>query len=243
MAEFGRSDDLRGARFHGADLRGARFAECDLSGVVMRGVDVREVQVDAPWLAEGPFLVNDVDVTPFVESELDRRFPGRAQRRAEDPDGLRAAWEALEQAWAATVSRAEAMPEGTLERNVDGEWSLSQTLRHLVHATDIWLGRGVLEQDDLHPLGLSHGVVDGSDVQPPWPEVLAARADRQAQVRGFLAGVTPEQLDEERRNPHSPEHPETVRSCVHVVLEEEWEHLRFAERDLAALAPDLDNGA
>lgn len=32
-----------------------------------------------------------VDVVPLVEAELNRRFPGRADRRAPDPDGLSAA--------------------------------------------------------------------------------------------------------------------------------------------------------
>ena len=58
------------------DLRGARFVECDLSGVVMRGVDVAGMDIDAPRLAEGRGLrVNGVDVTPWVEAELDRRNP------------------------------------------------------------------------------------------------------------------------------------------------------------------------
>jgi len=35
--------------------------------------------------------VNGVDVAPLVEAELNRRFPGRADRRTGDPDGLRAA--------------------------------------------------------------------------------------------------------------------------------------------------------
>ena len=54
-------------------------------------------------------------------------------------------------------------------------------------------------------------------------------------VRDYLATVTDEVLDEERRNPHNPEHPETVRKCLHVILEESWEHLRFALRDLDAI--------
>ena len=53
MAKFGESDDLAGAEFYGADLRGARFAESDLSGVVMRGVEVAGVDIDAPWLVHG----------------------------------------------------------------------------------------------------------------------------------------------------------------------------------------------
>ena len=40
-------------------------------------------------------------------------------------------------------------------------------------------------------------------------------------VRDFLATVTDEVLDEERRNPHNPAEAETVRSCLHVILEEE----------------------
>ncbi len=54
-------------------------------------------------------------------------------------------------------------------------------------------------------------------------------------VRDFLANVTDEALDEERLNPHNPAGAETVRSCMHVVLEENWEHLRFALRDLDAI--------
>ena len=66
--------------------------------------------------------------------------------------------------------------------------------------------------------------------------VLAARADRAAMVRDYLASVTDEVLDEERRNPHNPAGAETVRQCLHVILEESWEHLRFALRDLDAIA-------
>jgi hypothetical protein len=64
------------------DLSGARFVECDLSGVVMRGVEIAGMDIDAPWLSESLGLqVNGVDVTPYVEAELDRRFPGRRERR------------------------------------------------------------------------------------------------------------------------------------------------------------------
>jgi hypothetical protein len=89
MATFTKSDELQGAEFVDADLRGARFVGADLSGIVMRGVDVQGADIDAPWLFDGDsFLrVNGVDVIPLVEAELNRRFPGRAERRAGDPDG------------------------------------------------------------------------------------------------------------------------------------------------------------
>ena len=235
------------ARFTGDDdLRGARFVGCDLSGAVMRGVQVEGVDIDAPWLPDGDrFLVNGVDVIPYVEAELDRRFPGRGQRRATDPDGLRTAWAVLQETWAGTLERAAAMPEGTVDVSVDDEWSFAQTLRHLVLATDTWLRRGILEvEQPFHPLGLANpeAEADGLDLSlftattPSYAEVLEARADRVGLVAAFLADVSPEMLDEERRNPWAPAYPETVRSCLHVILEEEWEHHRYAVRDLDSLA-------
>lgn len=218
------------------DLGGARFIECNLSDVVMRGVEIAGMDVDAPWLSEGRgLLVNGVDVTPFVEQELDRRFPGRSQRRAPSPAGLREAWTVVDRAWDAAIERAAGLPAGSVDVRIEGEWSFAETLRHLVHATDIWLGKAVLgltEADD-HPLGLGYGS-RVSEVRP-WGEVLEARAGRVEMVRSFLATVTDELLDEERRNPHDPAHAETVRHCLHVILEESWEHLRFALRDLDAI--------
>ena len=236
MATFTKSDDLQGAEFVDTDLRGARFVGADLTGVVMRGVDLPRADIDSPWLFEGDsfFRLNGVDVIPFVEAELNRRFPGRSQRQAEDPEGLREAWAALGRTWATTLERAAAMPTGTVDESVDGEWSFAQTLQHLVHATDTWLGRGILElEKPYHPLGIPRSEDEGaSAVQPSYAEVLEARAGRVAMVRDLLADITGEELAAPRRNPHNPEYPETVLACVHVILGEEWEHHRYAVRDL-----------
>ena len=67
---------------------------------------------------------------------------------------------------------------------------------------------------------------------PTYDEVLEARADRVAMVRDFLATVTADDLAVERHNPWAPAYPETTLTCLHVILEEEWEHHRFAVRDL-----------
>ena len=245
MTTFSRSDELQGARFVEANLRGARFVGADLSGVVMRGVDVAGADIDAPWLPHAEFLrINGVNVIPLIEAELNRRFPGRADRRAADPDGLRSAWAALEDTWAATVERVATMPAGTVDRSVDGEWSFAQTLRHLVLATDMWLGRAILEvEQPFHPIGqLDAGTEDdGVDTSvsttatPSYAEVLEVRAGRVAMVRDFLATVTPDLLASPRRNPHDPEFQETTLTCLHVILEEEWEHHRYAVRDLDAI--------
>jgi hypothetical protein len=251
MARFDGSDDLRGAEFVDADLRGARFVRSDLSGVLIRGGDLQGVELDSPWLFDGEnsLLINGIDVLPFVEAELNRRFPGRELQRATTPEGLRAAWTAVQGAWAAVLERAAAMPSGTVEVSVAGEWSFAHTLRHLVLATDAWLGRSVLElEQPFHPLGIAYVGPDddGPDpslfttTEPSFAEVLEARADRVAMVRDHLAAVTPEQLAAPRRNPWAPDRAETVLSCLHVILEEEWEHLRFAVRDLDAIEADPD---
>jgi hypothetical protein len=158
---------------------------------------------------------------------------------------MRAAWAALERTWAATLDRVEAMPAGTVDVSVGGEWSFAQTLRHLVLATDTWLRRAILlVEQPFHPLGLAGPGAedDGLDLSiftteiPSWAAVLEVRAEHVAMVRGFLATVTAEELDVVRKNPWATAYPETTRSCLHVILEEEWEHHRFAVRDLDAIA-------
>jgi hypothetical protein len=241
---FTRSDELQDAEFIDTNLRGARFVGADLSGVVMRGIEMRGVDIDAPWLFHSKsFLVNGVDVIPLVEAELNRRFPGRAARRAGDPDGLRAAWAMLERTWAGTLERVAAMPDGTVDVSVGGEWSFAQTLRHLILATDAWLGRGILGiEQPFHPIGQTDATAeDGFDtsifttVTPSYADVLEVRADRVAMMRDFLATVTVDDLAVIRRNPWATEGEETTLSCLHVVLEEEWEHHRYAVRDLDAI--------
>lgn len=238
---------LRGKTFRSRSLRGSRFVGCDLGDVVVRGSDVAGMEIDSPWLLEGDssLIVNGVNVVPVVDAELNRRFPGRELRTAEDPEGLRAAWAALERTWTASLERATAMTAGTIDASVDGEWSFAETLRHLVMATDTWLGKAILGREQpYHPAGLpdddndSDAYDDGvfSTPTPSFAEVVEARGDRQRMVHEFLAAATPEVLAEPRRNPHAPDYEETVLSCLRTILEEEWEHHRYAVRDLDVIA-------
>lgn len=255
MTEFTSDDDLSGAtftnvklheaRFHRVDLSDARIRGSDVSGVVMRAVDVDRSEIDAPWLYGGSFLVNDVDVVPLVDAELNRRFPGRSERRAADPEGLRSAWAAVQKAWNAALERIAAMPDGTPDISVDDEWSFAQTLRHLVLATDMWLGKSVLGREQpFHPVALGARLPDWADLSvfvtetPAYSEVLDARAGRVAMVTDFLATVTADDLGGQAFNPNAPEYQETVLSCLHTILEEEWEHLRYVVRDLDRIAAD-----
>lgn len=248
MAEFFHSRELEGARIEFASMRGARIREADVSAVTMRGVYAAGLEIDTPDLLDGPITVNGVDVVPLVDAELDRRFPGRELRRATTPDGLRDAWAAVERAWGAAQRRVDALPADAVDVSVDGEWSLAQTQRHLILATDAWLGGAVLGiEQPFHELGLPFAGASQDELDltlfvtdpPSYSEVVRVRAERMTMVRDFLAGVSTEALAEPRPDPWAPSRSVTVRQCLHVILNEEWEHLRYALRDLDAAADSI----
>jgi hypothetical protein len=183
-------------------------------------------------------VVNGVDVTEYV-NERDPWFPLRTMLRPTDPEGMRAAWVALEDEWSKTISMARALPEEGLHQSVNDEWSFVQTLRHLVMAMDKWFTAPILGEP-FHPIGLPNsGSVDfpwpGLDysLTPSFSDVLAVRADRATRFRDYLASVATTDLTrlvdvlENGTNP--------VEECIYTVFEEEFWHNRYALRDLAEL--------
>ncbi|HEY1346827.1 MAG TPA: DinB family protein [Streptosporangiaceae bacterium] len=236
---------LTGARFRDVDLSGARFHLVDLTGAVIRGAAL--VDVDISGDIEN-LRVNGVDVAPLVEAELDRRYPDRARMRPADAAGFREAWGILERLWQQTTERARGMAPELLHERVADEWSFIETLRHLVFATDAWVKRAILgEPSPWDPLDLPHddmpdqpSVPRDPDARPSLDEVLALRADRMATVRQVLAGLTDEKLASMTEAVTEPGYPEPesfpVRRCLQGILNEEWEHRLYAERDFDVLA-------
>src|SRR5262245_22376280 len=106
--------DLAGAVFWGADLTGARFRDVNLTDTRISHAWLVNVDIDA--LVDN-VVINGVDVTGYV-NERDPWYPLRAMLRSTDPDGMRAAWTALEAEWATTISRAQGLPEGRLHESV-----------------------------------------------------------------------------------------------------------------------------
>ena len=242
MATYSGTDEFEGATFSRVSFRGATLRSSDVSGVTMRSVEVGGLDIDSHDLFFGSLVVNGVDVVPLVDAELNRQFPGRELQKAQTPEGLRDGWVAVRAAWDTTVTNT---PPELVHAHVDDEWSLAQTLRHLVLATDAWLRGGIMRvEQPFHELGqIFTGAAEmGFDMSifraeaPTFEEVLAVRADRQQLVTDFLASVTPELLAEERDDPWGGGdwHP-TVGDCVRVILEEEWAHLRYVRRDLDLL--------
>ena len=240
------ADSFRGAHFVGQDFRGATWRDSDLSEI--RIVDCYLLGVTLSGEIDR-VVVNDVDVTAYVESELDRQHPARRlAREATSPDDYRGAWDAIETLWSTTLDRAGRLPEAVLHERVDGEWSFVETHRHLLFGSDAWLGSAVLEeQAPYHPLGFPYGgmAADAAaqlglalDATPTLDEVMAARQHRMATMRLLLEGLTEAELDRTcGRKPAEtyPDQDYVVRRCLKVVLKEEAEHHRYAVRDLAVL--------
>lgn len=227
--------DLAGAVFWGADLSGARFRDVNLTDAKISHAWLVNVDIDA--LVDG-VVINGVDVTAYV-NERDPWYPLRSMLRPSNPQDMRATWAALEEEWAKTVARANALPEGALHESVGEEWSFVQTLRHLVFAMDKWFTAPVLGER-FHPIGAPNtGSVDF-----PWPDLddnltpsvadaLAASADRATRLRDYLASVATTDLTRPIDVLENGENP--LHECLYTIFEEAFWHNRYAQRDLAKL--------
>jgi hypothetical protein len=246
VPEYAQSDQFRGARIHLCDLAGLEIRDCEVNGLKIVDCYGSDVYLGGHFER---LVVNDVDVTAYVEAELDRRHPARVlARNAASPEDYRAAWDAIETLWGATLDRARLLPAATLHEQVDGEWSLVETQRHLLFACDAWLGNAVLEEEaPYHPLGFPSGGMPPDaaaklgvtlEATPTLDEVLVPRLARMAAMRRVVDGLTTAELDRVcGRKPADP-YPDqeyVVRRCLKVVLKEEAEHHRYAVRDLAVL--------
>ena len=227
--------DLAGAVFWGADLTGARFRDVNLTDARISHAWLINVDIDA---LVDRVVINGVDVTAYV-NERDPWYPLRAMLRPTDPEAMRATWQALEDEWAKTTTRAMALPEDRLHESVNDEWSFVQTLRHLVFAMDKWFTAPVLGEG-FHPIGLPNS----GSVDFPWPgldysqapsasEALGVRAERATRLRDYLSTVAATDFQRPIEVLENGSHP--LQECLYTVFEEEFWHNRYAQRDLAEL--------
>ncbi|MFC9690196.1 DinB family protein [Kribbella sp. NPDC056951] len=244
MAENLVGKDLRGGLVREVDFGGARFERVGFTGAVMRGVEFAGAEIAGD--IEG-LVINGVEVAPLVEAELDRRDPERVKMRPANADGVREGWDVVERLWAETVQRARQLPEEKLHVRVDGEWSFIQTLRHLVYATDVWLFRVI--QGEPEPWDRLSLPFDGATPDPrlPWDleiepsldEVLVLRHDRMGRVRRYVDQLTDDELNSQTTPVDGPSWPPAdaydVKMCLGIMLNEEWQHRLYAERDLQLL--------
>jgi hypothetical protein len=232
---------LSGAVFWGADLSGATFRDVNLTGVSFSHVWFVGVEVDG---LVDRLVVNGVDVTGYV-NERDPWYPLRTSLRPSDPGGMVAAWTSLDAAWEVTIDRARALPDDRVTESVAGEWSFVDTLRHLVFANDKWFGLPLAGDTAFHPLGLPNSESADRDwpgldraAAPSFDEVIAVRSQSGERFAAYLRHVDDADLDRDADVVENGVHP--VRECVYTIFEEEFEHLRYARRDLTALGAVFD---
>src|ERR1700758_101966 len=128
------------ARFEDQDLTDVEFRECDLTRARLIGAVMRDAVIDG---LVTNLVVNGVEVTSYVEAELDRRHPVRLLIRSADPADL---------------------PEDF--RQLPGEWSAVETLRHLVFVHDSWFRRCCLgSTTPFTAIGLASGFVPDQQEQ------------------------------------------------------------------------------
>lgn len=236
-----------------ADLTGSRFRNVNLSGSELRGVVLSDVAITGGWIQDlriegrvDALTVNGVDVTAYVEAELDRRHPERLRLRPEDVDSARRSWFEAVARSDALLARARQLPADLLDAQVREEFSFIQTIRHLIFAADRWLTGPVFGDGApyFHPIGQPHdgaieGPADGIDpgARPTLDEVLQVRRGHQRRIDEYLGSITEAEL---HRTVESPNGGETsVLHCLQVVLYEEWWHHQYAVRDLDILEADL----
>ena len=238
-------DDLHGARFKRVDLSGAELRDVDLTGA--RILDAVLVNAELSGVIIG-MTVNDVEVAPLIQAELDRRHPERLLLRAATGPGLLEGMAAIDDLWQQTFDAALALSPEHLHQRVRGEWSIVETLRHLVFVADAWFFHAVIgEAQPYHQLGLVPTFLEAqrdalgldAEAAPSFEEVLEVRSEQMQRLRLFLETVGTTELAETRRGNDDHAYPPpsnyTVLQCLHVVLDEEWNHHQYAARDLATL--------
>jgi hypothetical protein len=174
---------------------------------------------------------------------VEQEFPN-----VETFDGLCEGWRRVEEMWSVTMAAVSALPEPTLHRSVNDEWSFVETLRHLVFVSDSWVRRAVLGEEHAYDR-LSYPpdfAVDvrpwGIDVtaKPSFAEIAVVRRDRVDAVRSVVDALTLAEFGRTTTVGSAPGFPPpgstfTVGFCLGVVVNEERFHHGFATRDLALL--------
>lgn len=225
--------DLSESVFWGANLQRSLFRDADLSSATFFHTLWREVSIDG---VIDRLIVNGVDVTDFVNAN-DRWYPLRNRLEPTTADDLRDAWAMLSGELVAFRERVAALDPAVTLQSVNGEWSLRDTLRHLVFAFDKWFTWPILGERAFTSIGLPN--TGSKDLEWPGldpnadPDVESVRRVHLDHIERFTRYLEHIDLDA------LPEAVEVLENgtvptlmCFHVVLEEHFEHLRYALRDL-----------
>ena len=237
--------DWSHSRFEEVDFSQSRFHNVYFQDTVIRGAWLQRVDIDG---LVDQVTINGVDVGPLIEAELDRRDPDRTLVRPTDADGFRARLGGRRTPLGRRRSARAGAARGPAARArrrrvVLHRDAAAPRLRHRRLGAAGGPGRpGALPPARAGPhrdAGRHPGGAARPDARPSLDEILAVRAERMATVARVLGELTDERLDGMTEPVLEPGYPASesfpVRRCLGTVINEEWLHREFAERDLAVL--------
>lgn len=221
------NEDWSGVRFRNINFAGAKIVEgyfdgADLSGYI------------------GDLKVNGIEVWPLIDAELTRRHPERAKLHPMDAAACGETFAMVRKQLDATWDRARKLTEEQRNQQVDEEWSVVETVRHLVMVVDGWLGKTIRGQDDpFYPIGLPAsfmprkppGTSIDPDAKPTFEEALEVLCGRLDDLEAFIAAVTPQEL----ARPVEHDHVTSVHEALWVIFDELWAHNQYVDRDLGVI--------
>lgn len=236
MAEEFEGVDLSQTVFWGVTLDKSLFRDATFGGAEFFHVSMTDVRIDG--VIDG-LIVNGVDVTDFVNSH-DRWYPLRTLLEPADASQFMSVWSQLKREWELLIARARSSGGDTFDRSVGGEWSLRDTLRHLVFAREKWFHGPFLGSRQFTSFGLPNtGSRDFGwpgldlDAEPDLDDVLARRESQDDELVEWIESADFSRLPGELDVMENGSMPTLM--CLHAVLEEEFEHLRYMVRDLGAV--------
>ena len=237
MGEEFADRDLSDSVFWGVHLQNSLFRDADFSGSTFFHTQWTDVSVDG---VIERLVVNGVDVTDFV-NQHDQWYPLRTQLSPDTAEGVRRAWKTLRVEWAKLLAEVDELDASVSLDSVDGEWSLRDTLRHLIFAIEKWFTVPVMGADSFTSCALPNKGSQGREWpglnladEVPFEQAREAWAHTADEFGAYVAALDLTALPDTVEVLENGTVPAVA--CFHVVLEESFEHLRYARRDLAVLA-------
>jgi uncharacterized damage-inducible protein DinB len=238
--------NLGDAIFSNVNLGGATFTNINFEGVLITNANLHGLRIEDANISG--LTVFGFNVGGLIEAERDRSDPERAALRmgdVHDPNCVREAMNRLEQRRAKFRARLRACDPAPLNAApTPGEWSALQTLRHMVFAEDLYLNRYIMRNDQpWNPHGLlpAHLLSDpayaavASAVDNSLETVLQAWDEVHTATRTLLQEITPARLRQDA--PEFDQQPCTVGNVLQLLARHDLDHMRQAEKALAAQEP------
>jgi hypothetical protein len=232
-------------RIENKDWTNAEFRNVSFMGSRMRDVDFMNAKISGR--IDG-LIINDLDIGALFHQEIDRRHPERKKLFGADPASMRVGVDIVVSQLEATWGRARKLTEEQRNQRVDDEWSVIETIRHLIFAFDAWIKRALLGEDDpFDPIALpptflpptAPGMSCDPDAKPSFEEALAVWKDRVALLNEIVDALAPDELERpivtKGDGYPPPGHETRVIGPLWTIIEESWWHNRFMNRDMDSI--------